>query len=879
MAFDWDQFKNDTVSAFAGLAVAAASAPAGPLVSMFLESAATSISNQALTALKEKQNQKKSSIVEICNQKIPKGSSCNEFKPLIIATVEICFDHYKSLNEKISHEFDAYKLAKEFVDKYIAGDPELESLSGILTEILSKVIQQYLEDLVKNPNKLVLIISSLQQIGAGQDKTIEELKINLIHLKEAVEQLSKLQALPSTHVKDRYEEYRSAWNERMFLHRGPRRPKLLLSDVYQVPRYDEDFTDPSAPWCNIHSHANTDLDQKLHDALDAREENKMLLVLGQPGSGKSTLITYLLNKHTVNDTRKIRVFRFRELGIEDWNIEPSKLPELILSHLSLSLDALRDSVLVLDGLDEVPMSTNHKSFMEALYKYWCSFDGVKNFSLFITCRLSRIPSDDIEHMSYITIKLCSLDSSQIDTFRSAYYLKTGENHTGFKLNTRNKDALGIPIILYLVLASHIDIGNSSSMVDIYERLFSISDKENSLYYRPYDDGIITTSDSEPIQIHNFCKEISTFIWECFPSEGTCDSQSALSIWKRVSKNDQANIHDVLTEQYFIEGAEHHEIYFIHRSIYEYFVAVSLYDEIQNLCKYPVDRLFPFFQGKSAGDHNPLTRFAILIGLQYLGNYPEISDYLLHMLKNSSNTVHLPWWDTFFQEFLIAGLADAVTSRNVGGIKGIDEEQNRCFNILYLMQLSRAISCNYKYLALHDDQGKRILKHCIVFFSRYLLIPIIPDKLNGLPLNNMDLSEILLNNAILKSTNFTGSNLDYANLTNASLEKAIFDGASLKYASLKHANLAGASFKGCILKGAHLEGAHLGGADLGGVSLKGIDLRYVKGLTRAEFDGLSKAELDQAILPEDFQLPEWYEVGEDGIIHKKSKSDTYNPIIS
>ena len=138
-------------------------------------------------------------------------------------------------------------------------------------------------------------------------------------------------------VKSRTQEYAEKWDANMFLNDFDEWDEnagvnVKLSDVY----IDEHLPH----FLYEHNEKESDnLDSFLSKHIKKTNENKMLLVLGQPGIGKSTLITWI----TVNFADRINdilVYRFAsDLGNTDWNngrISNRVLEELGLNHSDLN---------------------------------------------------------------------------------------------------------------------------------------------------------------------------------------------------------------------------------------------------------------------------------------------------------------------------------------------------------------------------------------------------------------------------------------------------------------------------------------------------------------------------------------------------------------
>ena len=118
---------------------------------------------------------------------------------------------------------------------------------------------------------------------------------------------------------DRTEEYRRKWNENMFLNDFDEDDEnagvnIPLYKLYQLPFYrlKNQKTDLS------------NLGERLDKCVQGQNiKNRMLLILGQPGMGKSTMITWFVHRYQEKqdvDKKEVLVYRFTDLDVE-WSIQ------------------------------------------------------------------------------------------------------------------------------------------------------------------------------------------------------------------------------------------------------------------------------------------------------------------------------------------------------------------------------------------------------------------------------------------------------------------------------------------------------------------------------------------------------------------------------
>ena len=108
-------------------------------------------------------------------------------------------------------------------------------------------------------------------------------------------------------IKSRTSEYAKKWNQNMFLNNFDKRDEntginIKLEEVYlesQLPQYK---------W-KENSFLSNDLKELLLEYNNNNIDNKMLLILGQPGIGKSTLITWI-TANFVKNINNIFIYQF-----------------------------------------------------------------------------------------------------------------------------------------------------------------------------------------------------------------------------------------------------------------------------------------------------------------------------------------------------------------------------------------------------------------------------------------------------------------------------------------------------------------------------------------------------------------------------------------
>lgn len=558
----------------------------------------------------------------------------------------------------------------------------------------------------------------------------------------------------------------------------------------------------------------------------------MLLILGQPGIGKSTLITWII-ANLVEEEDKVFVYQFaRDLKKINWHGDDIFYE--ILNALMLKYDELENKVLIIDGFDEIYTSGDRERILNKINQSIEGLNYLKKFSLIITCRENYVSRSQLTGCDYITLQ--AWDVNQIKSFCEIYekeimrkkpeIKKSRNSEVKIEKILENKEVFGIPLILYMVLALNVDIEKESSIVDVYDQIFSL--KRGGIYDRCYDIEHRINSPEIKRHIHRISQRIAFWIFENKADEAFISQEEFEEICeKEMSESGEKGEEiqsDTLIGNFFklkhCEGKGTDELQFVHRSIYEYFVTVYFFESIHKLKS----------KEEVAGKLGELLKDG------------QLSEQMLEFIKRKFDSMEGYSLSDITKDVFNIMLRDDMTYYARGKYKNIIVREINIFsNMLEVVQL------------WNTKLGK--LDNNIVLYLQYNHLRKL--NLSGANLNKANLSGAYLIGADLFGADLNGvdlsrADLGGANLIGADLIGADLIGVDLDGADLIGANLSGAYLSGADLRGAHLNGAHLNGAGLRGANLSGADLSGAD-LSGADFEG---ADLNGAIFDEK-QIDELY----------------------
>ena len=324
------------------------------------------------------------------------------------------------------------------------------------------------------------------------------------------------------------------------------------------------------------------------------------------------------------------------------------------------------------------------------------------------------------------------------------------------------------------------------------------------------------------------------MFENNPNRASIPQKEYRNICGRVIKEQQIQRgesigRDFLIGNYFklvrhCEGVETEELCFVHRSIYEYFVAETIFSSIENALNELSNESQKEFAGSIA---------------QYLkkGELSQnISQYLRHKLSKQYSTLDSVkqqnfywWWESAINKMMDVGMfyySKPVEHEADGVFMEV-----RCF--MNLMEIFRIVPGaepgNCIGSSIQRKSLEKYIRYCAVMFSVW-------EK-------RTEFEKINLRKMDLKHLDLHAIDLSGADLVEANLMKADLEGANLTKADLRRTNLLGANLRKADLRAADLRKANLRKADF-----RGAVIEYVRnGYTKSDEQKLASARLKNACI--------------------------------
>lgn len=698
------------------------------------------------------------------------SNTCQEF--LVTLCEEICREENSDLYKKID------MLWKKQESEYIHSEFEKSNQNG------KEILEQ---------------LNSMEEI-------LDFIKENMNSQRENKEEHYEIP------IKNRAREYADKWDRNVFLNDFNEEDENAGVNIKLSELYIEKCL-PHYIWKTNRQSKDT-LRNLLMKYIINVNEKKMLLILGQPGIGKSTLITWII-ANLVENMEQIFVYQFTsDLGSVDW--QSNNLLDEIFSTTGLKYNELEGKSLILDGFDEISVKEDRERILHKLNQELEKKNYLRKFSLVLTCRENYVDKVELKGIEYITLQ--AWGETQIRSFCETYeeiLMSKDSARINENSEIRNskiiekKDIMGIPLILYMVLALNVDIEKSSSTVDIYDQVFSL--KKGGIYDREYDIEHRINAPEIKRHIHQISQRIAFWIFENNAGEATIPQEKFEEICNHEMQESEQKgdsiQRDILIGNFFkikhFEGKETDEIQFAHRSIYEYFVVLYFFESIYSMTS----------KEEVAGKLGELLKDG------------HLSKQILEFIKYKFDGMKGFALSDVIKGIFNVMLRDGMTYYTNEQYKNIVEKERNVFSNML------------EIVGLWNSSLGEINEKIIIYLQC--------NREHRLNLKGIILCP---NSSEMKIVNLKGVYLREANFSGADLKGAYLGGADLGGANLRGVNLSKADLSGAFLRGTDLKGANLRAVDLAGAYLCNADLRRAD-LDEADLRGvdLSEADLSEASL--------------------------------
>lgn len=507
---------------------------------------------------------------------------------------------------------------------------------------------------------------------------------------------------------------------------------------------------------------NKDSLEKIIDRFVKYEKTSTMLITGLPGIGKSSITSWVANKYKEND--ELIILRFR-----DWNnIELGKgLINAICNILECKTIDLEGETLILDGFDEMKSLISRNRL---LTNFFSDIKDLECFKIIITSRPTYIDSTYFQNV----FELQNFDIDKVDIFC--------ERILGNRLDKKEKiesnlDIIGIPVILYMAIMSNVDISENPTKPELYTRIFA---EKGGIFDKFYDGQSEYSTGNQILRNSNNIKKYLNFLreiaFEMFENNELYIKENGFQIPELEFDGKFVSILDFPIKHLF-ENINLN-IEFIHKSIYEYFVAEHIFESLKENVELSTEEF--------AGSLGLLLKKNIL-------SY-EILEFLNYKIKKHDLNNK---FDIIMKAFQLM-LNDGMTYNTNKCMKNvIDCELNVFANMLEILHLW---DCrNVKF----DESIIPYIK-----YNKNLML-----NLKDLDLSDMDLEDV----------NFKGANLEGVKLKNTKLRNAILPGINLDHADFRNADLNNVDLRDTNLNNADLRDANLVGTDFMNAYIKGIKI--------------------------------------------------------
>ncbi len=575
------------------------------------------------------------------------------------------------------------------------------------------------------------------------------------------------------------QQYIDSWNSRLFLHLDNDESPVTLSDAFITPDYEIYKMNQKIGF------ARGDILDNIIRKFVQYNKTTTMLIAGVPGMGKSSIVSWIANEYR-NDS-SIIILRFRDWDKEE--LENGLLKAICITG-GCKRKELESKTIILDGFDEMKTLDVRNRVLNDFLNDMKDFENCK---CIITSRINYI---DIHYFANV-IEIQKFDIEKVDRFCK---IISGDGLAKKEKVKTNLEVLGIPVILYMAIMSNIDISENPTKPELYNRIFA---EEGGIFdkFCEYDSGSQIMRNSDNIICYlEFLRAVAC---KMFEKDELVLSRNEYTIPELLFQGRAVSILEFPIKHLFENTSANIE--FIHKSIYEYFIAEYIYKVIDKIV----------LKEENTAEIDSAGILGELFSRRILSD--EILEFLKYRIRSGNLRDKV---DTVNDTFTLM-LKDGMTYHT-----------GKCYRNVIDCEL-RIFTNMLEIIHLWEKNYFKFDKKIVYYIKMY-------PNLFDTNLMKLNLVKLDLRGADLREANLRGANLRGADLRKIDLRKANLSGADLSGAHLNGANLREAILIGANLKEVELRKANLGEAILIGANLKEVKLRKAN---------LSEVNLSEAILTE------------------------------
>lgn len=327
------------------------------------------------------------------------------------------------------------------------------------------------------------------------------------------------------------------------------------------------------------SHCNDTNAEEQHLAYELLQSMRgRAVVLGHPGTGKTTLLKFVAFKtaqkrgYTTPIFISIPLMMKTSTSIIDYmriliqGLTNQKIASLIVDDEKFGQE---DTILLLDGFDEIKES-GREEFMPRLNQFLTAYP---NCTVFVASRMSTFEGEPFAALDFDFYQISALTDDDIKTYISKYAPEGVRNHlwSTIQSNERLFELAQVPFMLAMICATGSELGTVVDRASLFGKCTQYLLKTRQ------EDGRKTVDQEledalKAIAVHFFKLDAK----KVFEKE---DIEFAVSKAVKTLPPEDA-VRKIARRTGLIQRAEG-GYHFIHRSIWEYYVALGMKDEPLN----------------------------------------------------------------------------------------------------------------------------------------------------------------------------------------------------------------------------------------------------------------------------------------------------------